>query len=147
MTATSPTQTSASIDNLAPLPAPWHYALWAVDSSTKSLPPFNIFFGTFITSSASGSEPADSEPDDNHYPYPGGRYPADSTQPVYDLRSSGKVAVLMTLEPITDGARPAVPYGAVILKTTIPSSAQGFSPINLANATAQFPTATITIHR
>src|SRR5207245_1285590 len=109
------------------LPDPWHYALWAVDSAVKSLPPFNIYYGTF-------SNPAspDSQPNDNHYPYPGGRYPADSTQPEYDLRANGRVGVMVTLEPITD-ARPQVPFGAIILQTTIPTSAQGFAAIELTN--------------
>ncbi len=147
MTATSPTQTSASINNLPPLPEPWQYTLWAVDSSTKSLPPFNIYYGTFASPVAIGSVPPDSQPNDNHYPYPGGRYPADSTQPIYDLRSSGKVSVMMTVEPITNGIRPLTPFGAVILQTTILSSAQGFSPITLTNRSSQFPTAAITIHR
>ncbi|MFI5263392.1 MAG: hypothetical protein ACHQM6_02635 [Candidatus Kapaibacterium sp.] len=141
MRATSPTQTSASINNLPQLQDQWHYTLWAVDSATKSLPPFNIYYGTFVS-----PIDVDSQPNDNHYNYPGGRYPADSTQPVYDLRS-GRVVVMMTLEPITGGSRPSVPFGAVILQTTIPSSAQGFSPIELTNRASQFPTATITIYR
>jgi hypothetical protein len=141
MRATSPTQISASINNLPLLQDEWQYTLWAVDSSTKSLPPFNIYYGSFVS-----PIDVDSQPNDNHYNYPGGRYPADSTQPIYDLRS-GRVTVMMTLEPITGGARPSVPFGAIILQTTIPSSAQGFSPIELTNRAAQFPTAKITIYR
>jgi hypothetical protein len=146
MNAASQTQTTAGIQNLPLLPEPWHYALWAVDSATKSLPPFNIYYGTFVTPFTSGSEPPDSKPEDNHYSYPGGRYPVDSTQSVYNLRS-GSMSVMMTIEPITDGLRPQVPFGAIILRTTIPASAQGFSPIDLTNTAALFPTATITIHR
>ncbi|MFI5263829.1 MAG: hypothetical protein ACHQM6_04885 [Candidatus Kapaibacterium sp.] len=141
MRATSQTQTSASINNLPLLPDNWAYALWAVDSSTKSLPPFNIWYGTFISPNG-----VDSHPNDNHYNYPGGRFPADSTQPVYNLLS-GKVTSMVTLEPSSGGERPAVPFGAIILRTTILSTTQGFSPIELTNVTSSFPTATITIHR
>ena len=146
MNATSQTQTSAGIKSLPLLPDPWHYALWIVDSATKSLPPFNIYYGTFTAPYSIGSDPPDSQPEDNHYTYPGGRYPEDSTKAVYDLRS-GRIAVMMTIEPITDGTRPQVPFGAIILHTTIPSSAQAFSPIDLTNTAASFPTAAITIHR
>ena len=142
MNATSPTNTFASINNLTPLPGGWEYALWAVDSSTKSLPPFNIYYGTFTT-----PDGVDSQPGDNHYNYPGGRYPADSTLPIYDLRSSGKVTAMMVLEPITNGMRPLVPFGAIISQVTISSSAQGFTPIPLINRAALFPTATLTINR
>lgn len=143
MHATSQVQTSPSINSLPLLPDPWHYALWAVDSSVKTLPPFNIYYGTFILP---GGIPPDSKPEDNHYNYPGGRYPADSTKPCYDLHS-GRVAVMMTLEPIADGVRPATPFGAIILQTTIPATAQGFSPIDLTNIAALFPTVSLIIHR
>ena len=142
MNATSSTQTSPSVNSMPLLPDAWEYAMWAVDSSTKSLPPFNIYYGTF-TSPAE----MDSKPGDNHYPYPGGRFPADSTQPIYDLRSNGKIEVMLTLEPKTNGARPSSPFGAILLKAAIPSSIPPFSPIQLSNKAALFPTASITIHR
>ncbi|MDP4218901.1 MAG: hypothetical protein Q8916_02125 [Bacteroidota bacterium] len=146
MKATSQTQTSAGINNLPTLPEPWHYALWAVDSATKSLPPFNIYYGTFTNPAGFGTEPPDSQPEDNHYNYPGGRYPADSTQPVYNLRS-GRTTVMMTIEPITEGSRPSVPFGAIIGKVTIPTATQAFSPIDLQNVASEFPTMNLIIHR
>ncbi|MEP7235465.1 MAG: hypothetical protein ABI778_09240 [Ignavibacteriota bacterium] len=141
MRASSPTLTSAGIDNLPEPPEGWQYALWVVDSASKSLPPFSIFYGTFT-----GAIGKDSQADDNSFDFPGGRYPADPTQPIYDLRS-GKISVMVTLEPNSGGVLPPVPFGATIFQTTIATTAQAFSPIDLTNRASSFPKATITIHR
>ncbi len=142
MNALSASPTGVGLSNIPPLPAKWKYAMWVVDSSTKSLPPFNIFYG-FITDAIQ----KDSNPNDNHFNYPGGRYPADTTQPVYDLTIDGRKTLMITLEPNFENGRPTTPFGTIILRSPIAQGLTRFTPFVLQNVASSLPSASIIIHR
>ena len=141
MRATDPATPEASITGLIPLPSKWRYALWAIDSSTRSLPPFNIFYGYF-----SQVAQADSNPDDNRFSFPGGRYPAATTEAVYPL-ISGSITLMVSLEPNLGYSRPLVPFGAIVLETKIPENQASFTPFALGNTTLKLPQATLILNR
>lgn len=141
MRATDPATPQASITGLIPLPSKWRYALWAIDSSTRSLPPFNIFYGYF-----SQVAQADSNPDDNRFSFPGGRYPAATSEAVYPL-ISGNVTLMVSLEPNFGYSRPSVPFGAIVLETKIPENQAAFTPFALGNMTLKLPQATLILNR
>lgn len=141
MDATDPDAPRAGISGLVPLPLAWKYGMWAVDSATKSLPPFNIFYGYF-----SDIAQVDSNPDDNRFTFPGGRYPAPAAGPVYKL-NTGQVSVMVTLEPNFGYVRPQTPFGAILLKTVIPSEQPAYTPFDLSNTTLQLPQASLIIDR
>lgn len=142
MNATSAMSTTNGLDKLPPLPSRWKYAMWAVDSSSKSLPPFNIFYGYFLVSSGK-----DSNPNDNRFAYPGGRYPADTTQPVMDMVSSSKMNIFITLEPNFGSPSPAVPFGAIILHNIVPTGIAAFTPFALTNVAMELPSGELVINR
>jgi hypothetical protein len=142
MNATSATSISNGLDKLPPLPSTWKYAMWAIDSSSKSLPPFTIFYGYFFV--ASGN---DSNPIDNRFAYPGGRYPADTTQPVLDIVSGTKVNVFVTLEPNFTSASPAIPFGAIILHDVVPTGIAAYTPFALTNVASKLPSGELVINR
>jgi len=142
MNATSATSISNGLDKLPPLPATWKYAMWVVDSSTKSLPPFNIFYGYFLVPSGS-----DSNPNDNRFAYPGGRYPADTTQPVKDIVNGLQMNVYVSLEPNFGIVRPTVPFGAVVAHGLVPTGIGAYMPFPIPNVAAKLPTAELIINR
>lgn len=142
MNATSPSSISNGLDKLPPLPIAWRYGMWLVDSSTKSLPPFNIFYGYFSVTAGS-----DSNPNDNRFTYPGGRYPSDTTQPVKDLVSGNKMNVDVTLEPNFGLVQPSVPFGAVINHGIVPTGIAAFTPFELTSVAAELPQAKLIINR
>lgn len=142
MNATSEISISNGLDKLPPLPATWKYAMWAVDSSTESHPPFNIFYGYF--SVASGE---DSNPTDNRFAYPGGRYPADTTLPVKDMVSGNQNNVYVSLEPNFGTVRPVVPFGAIILHEVVPTGIAAFTPFALTNIASKLPSGELVINR
>jgi hypothetical protein len=124
------------------LPLSWRYGMWAIDSSTKSLIPFNIFYGRF-----SGVKGFDSDSADNRYPYPGGRYPADTAQTVTDMTNGHRWYVYVTLEPETGITRPEKPFGAVLLGGNIPAGIGAFTPFELENRSSTLPKGKVVIHR
>lgn len=142
MNATSATSISQGLDRLPPLPSTWKYALWVVDSSTESHPPFNIFYGYFWV--ASGN---DSDPNNNRFAYPGGRYPADTTQPEKDIVGGIKNNIYVTLEPAFGPVRPTIPFGAVVLHTVVPSGISAFTPFALTNVASKLPSGELVINR
>lgn len=142
MNATSATSISNGLDKLPPLPAAWKYAMWAVDSSTKSLPPFNIFYGYFLVPTGN-----DSNPNDNRFAYPGGRYPADTTQTVKDMVSGSQMNIYVSLEPNFGTVRPTVPFGGVILHMIVPTGVAAFVPITFMNLAPNLPTGQLIINR
>jgi hypothetical protein len=142
MDATSPTSISNGLDKLPPLPTNWKYAMWVIDSSTESQPPFNIFYGYFLMPSGN-----DSNPNDNRFAYPGGRYPADTTQAVNDIAGGSKMNVYVSLEPNFGTARPQVPFGAVVLHQLIPKGILAFTPFTLTNTASKLPSAGLVINR
>ena len=142
MNATSATSISTGLDKLPPLPSTWKYAMWAVDSSTESHPPFNIFYGYF--SVANGN---DSNPVDNRFAYPVGRYPADTTQPVKDIVGGTMNHIYVSLEPNFGTVRPAVPFGAIILHDVVPTGITAFTPFTLTNVASKLPSGELVINR
>ena len=141
MNAMDESSAEVGIVGLVPLTVKWKYGLWAVDSATKSSPPFNIFYGYF-----SNIAEADEHPEDNRFPFPGGRYPASPSEPVYSL-TTGNVTVMVTLEPNLGNIRPSVPFGAIVLQTTIPKDRQAYLPFLLTNKALNLPQATIILDR
>jgi hypothetical protein len=141
MSANDSTSAQASINGLVPLPLKWKYGMWAVDSATKSIPPFNIFYGYFANVAQ-----ADSNPNDNRFNFPGGRYPASTSEPIYGL-NTGQVTVLVTLEPDFRYSRPQVPFGALLLNAVVPKDQPAFTPFILHNKTLQLPQASLILNR
>ena len=141
MNATNATSPGVSLGGYLPLGTRWKYGLWFIDSATQSAPPFNFFYG-YIT----GVAEADSYPTDNRFDFPGGRYPASSSQSVYPL-NSGQVTVMVSLEPNLHYTRPSVPFGAILLETKVPKDQRAFTPISLTNLSAKLPKAVVTINR
>jgi hypothetical protein len=142
MNATRATSVSNGLDKLPPLPSTWKYAMWAVDSSTESHPPFNIFYGFFSVPSGE-----DSNPNDNRFPYPGGRYPADTTLPVKDMVSGNQINIYVSLEPSFATVRPAVPFGAIILHDVVPTGIAAYTPFVLTNVASKLPSGELVINR
>jgi hypothetical protein len=142
MNATSSSSISNGLDKLPPLPSTWKYGMWVVDSATESHPPFNIFYGYFSTVSGN-----DSNPLDNRFAYPGGRYPADTTQAVKDMTSGDKMNIIVSLEPNFGTPRPTVPFGAFILRNVVPQNIGAFTPFDLTNTASMLPTGELLINR
>ncbi len=142
MNATSATSISSGLDKLPPLRTTWEYAMWAVDSSTESHPPFNIFYGYFLVPNGN-----DSNPNDNRFAYPGGRYPADTTQPVKDLVISNQINVYVSLEPNFGTVRPIVPFGAIIAHGLAPTGIGAYIPFVLPNIAVKLPSVELIINR